>query len=117
MGHYLLGLSFTAESTKKLISRPIDRRAKTAKAVKAVGGKLHQYFYSFGRYDAIAIVEYAGNVDAVAGSMMAGATGSFSRIETYPLLTIEEGVEAMDRASKGYKKTTTHNPLVYGTAP
>jgi uncharacterized protein with GYD domain len=117
MSYYLLALSFTPESTKKLVSRPLNRRASTAKTVKAVGGKLHQYYYSFGRYDAIAIVEYEGNVDAVAGSMMAGASGAFSRIETFPLLTVEEGVEAMDRAAKGFKSAPAHHPLVYGTAP
>ena len=116
MSFYLLGLSFTAESTKRLVARPLNRQANTEKAVKAVGGKLHQYYYSFGRYDAIAIVEYKGNVDAVAGSMMAGASGAFARIETFPLLTIEEGVEAMGKAAKG-SKSRTHHSLVYGTAP
>lgn len=100
MAYYLLSFGFTPETTKGLVAKPEDRRAAAAKGLEALGCKLHQYFFSFGKHDAIAIAEGPDNVAVAAVSMMAASSGTFSHFETTPLLTMEEAVTAMKKASK-----------------
>lgn len=103
MPHYLIGIGINAETTKKLTVAPEDRRAAASKALEAIGGKLKDYFFSLGRHDAIVIVEFPNNVTAAAAAMLIGSTGSFRHVETTPLLTMDEAVEAMTKAGKSSK--------------
>jgi uncharacterized protein with GYD domain len=100
MPYYLLQVAYTPESFKAMLASPSDRKAAAAKVTEAAGAKLHQFFFAFGKYDAILIVE-APNDSAVAGAMMAvAASGGFSAGATTKLLTTEEAMEAMKVGAK-----------------
>ena len=59
---------------------------------------------AFGEYDAIGIIEMPDNVSAAAFSMAASASGGLKALKTTPLITVEEGMEAMTKAgSCGYE--------------
>ena len=103
MAHYLLSFSFAAETTKKLIAKPEDRRAAAAKALKAVGGKLKDYYFALGKHDAIVVAELPDNLTAAAAGMLTGSSGAFSHVQTTPLLTMAEAVKAMRAAGKATK--------------
>lgn len=103
MAHYLLSFSFAAETTKKLVAKPEDRRAAADKALRAVGGKLKEYYFALGKHDAIVIAEMPDNLTAAAAAMLTGASGAFSHVETTPLLTMGEAVKAMRKAGKAAK--------------
>lgn len=103
MAHYMLSFSFAAETTKKLIAKPEDRRAAADKALKSIGGKLKEYYFALGKYDAIVIVEMPDNLTAAAAGMLTGASGAFSHVETTPLLTMGEAAKAMRKAGKAAK--------------
>jgi len=65
---------------------------------------VHSGWYSLGEYDAVLIVEMPSNVNAMALSMAFSAGGAVKKVHTTPLLTAEESVEAMMKASTaGYK--------------
>ena len=100
MAYYLLTFGFTSETTKGLVQKPEDRRATAAEALEALGCKLHDYFFSFGKYDAVVIIEGPDNATAAAVSMLIGSSGAFSHVETTPLITMEEAVKAMKKAKK-----------------
>jgi uncharacterized protein with GYD domain len=69
-----------------------------------LGGKLNSGWYSFGEYDAVLIVDMPSSVNAMALSMAFSAGGAVKKVNTTPLLTAEESVEAMKKASTaGYK--------------
>ena len=55
MPMYLFQLSYTAEAAKAMITSPSDRKAAAASLVNALGGKLHEMYFSFGDYDAVRI--------------------------------------------------------------
>jgi uncharacterized protein with GYD domain len=100
MPYYLLQVAYTPESFKAMLASPSDRKAAAAKVTEAAGAKLHQFFFAFGKYDAILIVE-APDDSAVAGAMMAvAASGGFSAGATTKLLTTEEAMEAMKVGAK-----------------
>jgi uncharacterized protein with GYD domain len=107
MPFYLLQVAYTPESFKAMLASPSDRKAAAEKVTAAVGGKVHEFFFAFGKYDAVLIVEAPNDV-AVAGAMMAiAASGGFSAGATTKLLTADEAMEAMRVGAKvtgaGYK--------------
>ena len=53
-----------------------------------------------GDYDSIAILKMADNISAASLSMALMASGVFKTIKTTPLMTWEDGVEAMKKAKK-----------------
>ena len=100
MPFYLFEVAYTPESFKAMISSPTDRKAAAEKAIAAVGGKLHQFFFAFGKYDAVVIIEAPDDVAAAGAAMAVAASGGFSGGETTKLLTAEEAMEAMKSAGK-----------------
>ena len=65
------------------------------------GGKLKGIWISLGDYDLVQIATLPYNVSAAALSM---AGGAINMSKTAPLLSVNEGMEAREKASKlGYK--------------
>jgi uncharacterized protein with GYD domain len=59
---------------------------------------------SFGEDDVVAICELPDNVSAAAFSLAVSAGGALKTSKTTPLMTFEEGIEAMKKAPKaGYR--------------
>ena len=65
-----------------MVDKPQDRTGPAKTLIEGFGGKLHHYYFAFGDYDGIGIVEFPDNTSAAACSMKAAATGAFSRFET-----------------------------------
>ena len=107
MPYYLLQLAYTPESFKAMIASPSDRKAVAAKVLEDSGGKLHEFFFAFGRYDAVVLVEAPSDVVAAGAAMAVAASGGFSAGETTKLLTTEEAMEAM---KVGQKVAATYRP-------
>lgn len=104
MAHYLLQVGYTPEAWAGLIKNPHNRLDAVRPAIEKLGGKMEAGWLCFGDYDLIAILEMPGNVEAAAFSLAAAAGGAVRTIKTTPLLSAEEGVEAMKKAGKsGYK--------------
>jgi uncharacterized protein with GYD domain len=78
-----------------LVHRPEDRMLTTTKLLKGIGGRLHYYFFCFGEYDFVLLFELPDDVSAASLSMVLGASGSVTDMDTTVLLTMEEAVKAM----------------------
>jgi uncharacterized protein with GYD domain len=98
MPHYLLQVGYNVEGVSGLVNNPQDRLAAVRPVVENLGGKIESFYYAFGDYDVIAICEFPDNVTAAAFSMGTTAGGALSSYKTTPLLTAEEGVQAMEKA-------------------
>jgi uncharacterized protein with GYD domain len=104
MPSYLVQVSYDSECLAALIAKPQNRAEAVRKAIEKLGGKLEGFWFSFGDYDAALVVQMPDNVSAAALSLAAGAGGACKGIKTTPLISIEEGMEAMKKASSsGYK--------------
>ena len=99
MPMYLTRFSYTAETWARLIKNPEDRRAAAAKYIEAVGGKLHGFWYSFGEHDGYNLWEAPDNVSMAATALAIGSGGAVSSIQTTVLLTVEETLTALEKAS------------------
>jgi uncharacterized protein with GYD domain len=109
MPFYLLEVAYTPAAFKAMIDHPQDRKGPAEKLVASLGGKVHQFFFAFGRYDAIVVVEAPSDEAIAAGMMAVAASGAVSAGQTTKLLTAEEGLAAMKAAGKAvgaYKPPT-----------
>jgi len=104
MAYYLIQSAFTPEAWAKLVKSPQDRRQAIAPMVEKLGGRLESYWIAFGEYDTVVIVQAPDNVTAAALSLAASAGGAVKSVKTTPLMTVEEGMEAMRKAAAaGYR--------------
>jgi len=99
----MLRLKFSQDSVKALVANPNDRRKAAVASIEAVGGKLKDYYFAFGKADAIVTYEAPDAVSAASLAMTLGASGAVSSVETIPLLTMEEAMEAMKKSAKTQK--------------
>ena len=90
-----------------MMKTPQDRSELVRAPIEKLGGKVEGFYFAFGEYDIIGIVEMPDNVAAAAFSVAISAGGACSSVKTTPLLTTGEAVEAMRRAAtSGYKPAT-----------
>ena len=99
MPMYLTRFSYTPETWARLIKNPEDRRAAARQYIESVGGKLHGFWYAFGSHDAYNIWEAPENVSMAATVIAIGAGGALKSCETTVLLTVEETLAALQKAS------------------
>ncbi len=104
MAHYLIQASYSKEGISQLLANPQDRAAAVRPVVEGMGGKIESFYFAFGEYDAIVVAELPDNVSAAALAMAVGGSAGVSDYKTTPLLTVDEAMEAMRKASgTGYR--------------
>lgn len=104
MAQFLVEVAYTSEAWANLVKSPQDRSQVVQSAIEKLGGKIERSWLSFGEYDTVVVVEMPDSVSAAAFSMAVSAGGSCKTVRTTPLLTVQEGVEAMRKAATcGYR--------------
>ncbi len=105
MPMFLGRFSYSSGSVKALVDNPQDRTDAIAATAESVGCKLEGLWYSFGEFDGYFLFEGPDSGSALAFSASVGQTGALSRIETIPLMTTQEAVEAFRKA-----QSATYSP-------
>lgn len=104
MAFYMCQVSYSPDALKTLIKKPHDRTKVVQAAVEKLGGKLHGFWYAFGKYDAVLILEMPDNATAAALPLAAAASGALNSAHTTVLLSPTEAVAALKKAAgSGYK--------------
>src|SRR5687767_15199702 len=99
MPFYLTRFSYTPATWARLVQNPEDRRGAATQYVEAVGGKLHGFWYALGEHDAYTLWEAPDNVSMAATAIAISAGGALSSFQTTALLTVEETLAALRKAS------------------
>jgi uncharacterized protein with GYD domain len=86
MPHYITLLRYTAQGAAKIKESParLDAARKAAEAVK---GKIHSWFLTMGKYDAVIVAEFPD--DEAAARFMLG-TGALGNVTTQTLKAFTE---------------------------
>jgi uncharacterized protein with GYD domain len=92
---YMVQAAYTGAAMSKMVQRPENRMEALAPVIEKLGGKLHAWYYSFGDYDVMVLMELPGNVPAAAASMAIAAGGAVSSIKSTVLMSPEEGFDAL----------------------
>lgn len=91
-----------------MVSNPQDRVEAVRPAIEKLGGKIETAWFAFGEYDIIVISEMPNSVSAAAIAMAFAAGGACKAVQTTPLLSTAEALEAMKKAKDcGYRPATS----------
>ena len=99
MPFYLTRFSYTPATWAKLMKNPEDRRDAAKQYIESVGGKLHGFWYAFGDHDGYNLWEAPDNVSMAATALAIGAGGALSSVQTIVLMTVDETLAALKKAS------------------
>ena len=103
MAHYLLQISYLPDAWTALVRNPQDRSEAVRKPIENLGGRIERIWLAFGEDDVVGIIDMPDNVAAAAISIAFSAGGACKSVKTTPLLSIQEGMEAMKKAAQcGY---------------
>jgi uncharacterized protein with GYD domain len=97
---YLSQFSYTPEAIKALVNNPEDRTKAAGEAAESLGAKLIGFWYAFGEFDGVAVVDAPDNATAAAFAMLVGGGGALSQFKTTVLVTMDEAQEAMRKAAE-----------------
>lgn len=97
---YLTHFSYTPETWARMIANPEDRRDAARSYIESVGGKLHGFWYGFGKHDGHTLWEAPDNVSMAAVALAIGAGGALSSLETIVLMSVEDTIDALRKASE-----------------
>src|SRR5260370_14932715 len=92
---YLSRFSYTPETWARLIGNPEDLRTAAQSYIESVGGKLHGFWYAFGKHDGYNLWEAPDTVSMAAVALAIGGGGPLSSFETTFLLSVEEPMDAL----------------------
>jgi uncharacterized protein with GYD domain len=98
MPFYLSRFSYTPETWARMVENPEDRREAARAYIESVGGKLHGFWYAFGEHDGWNLWEAPDNVSMAAVAIAIGGGGALRSIDTTVLLTVDETLQALERA-------------------
>jgi uncharacterized protein with GYD domain len=99
MSLYLGRFSYTTDAMKALLDDPQDRSAAAREVADSLGGKLLGFWFAFGEFDGVFLMEAPDNASAAALAMAVGAGGALSEVETTVLLDMDEAQDAMRKAA------------------
>lgn len=104
MAHYLIQVAYTPQAWAAQLKNPQNRLEAVRPVAQKLGGDFESAWLAFGEYDIVGIVRMPDNVSATAFSMAASAGGALKAIKTTPLLSVEDGINAMRKAAgAGYR--------------
>jgi uncharacterized protein with GYD domain len=96
MAKFLIQASYTADGAKGIMKEGGSaRKAQIGQILERLGGRLETFYYAFGEWDVVAILEAPDTATATALSMAINASGGV-KLRTTPLITPEE----IDQATK-----------------
>ncbi len=99
MAYSLVQATYSREARAGLINNPHDRAAEGRQAVESLGGSLEGIWFAFGEYDIVALAQFPDNSSAAAFALAISATGATAARRITPLMTMDEGTEAMRKAA------------------
>lgn len=101
---YLHQIAYSREGWQALLSQPQDRIEAVRPAIEKLGGKIKSAWFAFGEYDIVVITEMPDNVSAAGIAIAFAGGGACKSVQTTPLMTTEEAVQAMKKANEsGYR--------------
>lgn len=104
MPYYMFQARYSTDAIKAMVDNPQDREAAARPLIEALGGKLHNLYFCFGREDVMAIIEAPDDEAMAACALVVAASGAFSGGATTKLMTAKEAMAAMGKAKSARAK-------------
>ena len=98
MALYMLQGAYSADAWAAQLKNPQNRVEVVRPVFEKLGGKIENAWFSFGEYDIAVVADFPDSVSAAAISIAIAAGGAFKSSKTTPLLSVDEGLEAIKKA-------------------
>ena len=98
MAFYMYQAAYTPESWATQVKEQQDVRERVNAVIEQFGGRLVSVWYAFGEYDVVGIFEMPDNVSTATVAIAFAAGGAVKAAKTTPLMTVEEGLQALRNA-------------------
>ena len=95
---YIVQGRFTREAMVGMVAKPEDRYASVNKLAKSVGAKIVCYYFTFGEYDFLLILDGPDQLKMLPALIVAGSTGGVSDLKTTIGVTTAEAKQAFTTA-------------------
>jgi len=95
----MIQFSYKSEIVGKLIKNPEDRSIAVRNLIEKLGGKMLAFYYCYGEYDGFVIADMPDNISGLATTMASFAAGGTAKLKTTILITVEDAMAAMKKAS------------------
>ena len=95
----MIQFSYNSETVGKLIKNPEDRSKEVGKLIEKLGGKMLGFYYCYGDYDGVVIVDMPDHISGLATTMVSYAAGGTTKLKTTVLISVDEAMKAMKKAS------------------
>jgi uncharacterized protein with GYD domain len=99
MPTYITQGRYSRDAVKGMIVHPEDRAEAVARLLSKVGGRLVNYYLTFGEYDFLFVAEAPNDVQMAAALLAAGSRGGITDLRTTLALTSIEAKGAFAAAS------------------
>ena len=100
---YMIQARFTSTAWEALYVSSVDRREVLSKMLEDAGGRLIDYYFSFGDSDVVVITQAPDNTTALSAVIAIAKAGAVTDIKTTVLMSYDDGIEALRRSgSMGY---------------
>jgi len=90
----MINVKYDQTSARGLIANPQDRKPQAALIMERLGGRLIDFYFTFGPWDAVILVELPSEMHALA-VVIADMAGGIRDTCVTPLYSMDEAVSAM----------------------
>ena len=106
MARYLIEVGYTPQAWSSQIESQQNVIDRITPAVKACKGSIESIYYAFGDVDLVGLIDFPTPEEAAAFALTVTASGALRSFKTTPLLTVEQGIASMKKASEVRTKYT-----------
>ena len=100
MPYYLLQIAYTSKGFAALVKNPQNRMEALRPVFENLGGSIQGMWFAFGEYDLVLISQLPDNSSVAAISMAISSGDSVRTVRTTPLMSMDEGIDAMKKATR-----------------
>jgi uncharacterized protein with GYD domain len=98
MSKYMLLFSLKGSTMKGHLDKPSDRSEVVRNLAKSAGGDLDSYYWMFGQYDGMAIVDMPDSQAMASVVMRVASSDTLSKLETCELFSTDDIMRLADQA-------------------
>jgi uncharacterized protein with GYD domain len=98
MPKFLVLGTYTSDAWSRMVESPPDRPAAAAELAGALGGRAECFYYAFGEFDIVTIMELPDEAAAAALSLAVTSTGRVKSLHTHRLISPEEAPDMFAKA-------------------
>lgn len=100
---YMIQARFSKDAWDALYTSKVDRRKVLSEMLQKSGGRLLDYYFSFGDSDVVVIANAPDNITAASAVIAIARAGAVTEVKTTVLMSYTDGIDAIKRSAEtGY---------------